>query len=32
PQDCWLDDSTEVYRFKGQIFEEKDGEIVEKKI
>ena len=32
PQDCWLDDSTEVYRFKGQIFEERDGEIVEKKI
>jgi len=27
-----LDDSTEVYRFKGQIFEERDGEIVEKKI
>ncbi|VUT24097.1 MAG: hypothetical protein MASP_00340 [Candidatus Methanolliviera sp. GoM_asphalt] len=32
PPDCWLDDSTEVYRFKGQIFEEKDGEIVEKEI
>ena len=32
PPDCWLDDSTEVYRFKGQIFEERDGEIVEKKI
>jgi hypothetical protein len=32
PPDCWLDDSTEVYRFKGQIFEEREGEIVEKKI
>ncbi len=31
PPDCWLMEGTEVYRFEGQIFEEKEpfGEIVE---
>jgi len=32
PPDCWLDEDTEIYKFEGQIFEEKDNDVVEKKI
>jgi hypothetical protein len=30
--DAWLDEATEVMRFEGQIFEETDGEIKERKL